>query len=267
MVQEHAPEPRYVSSPDGASIAVWSSGAGPPMLLVHGSMSDHRRWRITEFLSSHRTVHAMDRRGRGGSTDGPEWSPEREVEDVVAVIDTLAGDATQPVDVLGHSLGGYLALRAAARTPGVRRLVLYEPAVAESGQPAELVARMQAASDAGRYEDVADLMVREVLHMPEEEIAYLREQPTRQARVATAPTLPREEGVPLVLEPGETAAVRAPTLLVQGGDSPAFLQDAVRAVAESVPDSRVVTLAGHQHVADQTDPKMFANLVLEFVLG
>ena len=267
MSTEPSPAARTVRSPDGTSLAVWSTGSGPPLLLVHGSMSDHRRWRITERLGRHRTVHAMDRRGRGGSTDGPEWSPDREVEDVVAVIDALAEEAKVPVDVLGHSFGGYLALRATARTPSVRRLVLYEPAVVETPRPAELVARMQAAVDDGRDEDVVALMMREVLHMPEREIAALREQPTWPARVSTAPTLPREVSAVLVAAPDELAAVAAPTLLISGGDSPAFLHDAVALVADGLPDVRVLTLAGQQHVADQTDPGMFAEVVLGFILA
>ena len=208
----------------------------------------------------------MDRRGRGGSSDGPVWSPDREVEDVVAVIDTLARESGTPVDVLGHSLGGYLCLRAAARTPHVRRLVLYEPAIIESPQPEELVARMQAAADAGRYEEVVEMMVREVLRMPEKEVAALRNLPSWPSRVATAPTLPREESVRLVVDGEQLAAVTAPTLLVRGGDSPAFLQKATRTVADGLADTRVVTLDGHQHVADQTDPEMFAGVVLDFLL-
>ncbi len=258
--------PCFVPSPDGTSIAVWSSGEGPPLLLVHGSMSDHHRWRITEHLGQHRRVHALDRRGRGRSTDGPVWSPEREVEDVVAVVTALAVEAGEPVDVLGHSLGGYLALRAAARTPDVRRLVLYEPAVVESPQPAELVARMQAAVDAGRLEEAVELMLHEVLHMPADQVAALRSQPSWPARVSTAPTLPREEGTRMVVGDAELAAVSAPTLLVRGSESPAFLHDAVRRVAAGVPHAQVVTLEGHQHVADQTDPAMFARVVLDFLL-
>ncbi len=258
--------PRHVRSSDATSIAVWSSGEGPPLLLVHGSMSDHQRWRIIDYLAPHRQVHAMDRRGRGGSSDGPVWSLDHEVEDVVAVIDTLAGEAGMPVEVLGHSLGGYLSLRAAARTSHVGRLVLYEPAIIDSPQPEELVDRMQSAADAGRYEDVVEMMVREVLHMPEQEIAALRELPTWASRVATAPTLPREEGTPLVVSAEEMAAVRVPTLLIEGGESPAFLRDAVVVVADGVEGARVVTLEGHQHVADQVDPEMFARVVLDFLL-
>lgn len=258
--------PRHVQSPDGTSIAVWSSGEGPPLLLVHGSMSDHQRWRITDYLVPHRRVHAMDRRGRGGSGDGADWSLEREVEDVVAVVDTLADESSALVDVLGHSFGGYLSLRAAARTSRMRRLTVYEPAIVETAQPAELVARMQDAVDAGGYEDAVEMMVREVLHMPEEEIAALKQLPSWPSRVATAPTLPREESTPLVIGDDELAAVQIPTLIIQGGDSPKFLRDAVGTVADRVVGAQVVTLEGHQHVADQVDPEMFANVVLDFLL-
>ena len=266
MSQSPESEPFSVESPDGARIAVWARGSGPPLLLVHGSMSDHTRWRITDALARHRTVHAMDRRGRGGSSDGPQWSVDREVEDVAAVIDALADRAESPVDVLGHSLGGYLVLRAAARSPDVRRLVVYEPAIVPAGQPAELVARMQTAVDAGRNDEVVELMMREVLHMPEEEIAVLRAQPSWAARVASAPTLPREESVPLIIDDVELRAVRCPTLLIGGGDSPAFLQDAIRTVADAVTSSQVITLAGQQHVADQMIPEEFAQIVLRFLI-
>ncbi len=144
--------------------------------------------------------------------------------------------------------------------------MLYEPAIIDSPQPEELVGRMQAAADAGRYEDVVEIMVREVLHMPEQEIAALQDLPTWASRVATAPTLPREEGTPLVVSAEEMAAVRVPTLLIEGEESPAFLRDAVRVVADGVEGARVVTLEGHQHVADQVDPEMFARVVLDFLL-
>ena len=266
MSQSPGLEPFHVESPDGARIAVWNSGSGPPMLLVHGSMSDHTRWRITDTMARHRTVYAMDRRGRGGSSDGPHWSLEREVEDVVAVIDTVADRADSPVDVLGHSLGGNLVLRAAARSAPVRRLVVYEPAIVPTGQPAELVARMQSAADAGRNEEVAELMMREVLHMPQEEITALRAQPSWPARVASAPTLPREESVPLLIDDAELAAIRCPTLLIGGGDSPAFLQETIRTVADAVASSQVITLPGQQHVADQMIPEEFAQIVLRFLI-
>jgi len=68
--------PERVISADGTPIAYWRGGMGPALLLIHGAMSDHRRWRIAPLLHPHRTVYAMDRRGRGASGDAPtgHWS-------------------------------------------------------------------------------------------------------------------------------------------------------------------------------------------------
>ena len=60
---------RVVSS-DGTPIAVWRSGDGPPLVLVHGAAADHTRWRpVLPALEERFTVLAMDRRGRGASGD------------------------------------------------------------------------------------------------------------------------------------------------------------------------------------------------------
>jgi pimeloyl-ACP methyl ester carboxylesterase len=57
-----------VVSRDGIEIAYWTSGGGPPLVLVHGTTADHTRWRpLLPYLEPHATVHAMDRRGRGAA--------------------------------------------------------------------------------------------------------------------------------------------------------------------------------------------------------
>ena len=118
------PSLRHVASLDGTRIAVHRSGEGPPLVLVHGAAADHSRWRpVLPALERRFTVLAVDRRGRGGSGDAAAYALEREVEDVVAVVEA----AGEPVALLGHSHGAVCALEAARLTGGVRALVLYEP--------------------------------------------------------------------------------------------------------------------------------------------
>ena len=98
-----------VASRDGTQIAYWTSGSGPPLVLVHGAPADHTRWRpLLPYLEPYVTVHALDRRGRGASGDALEYRLEREYEDVAAVVDAVAASG-QPVDVYGHSHGGIVA--------------------------------------------------------------------------------------------------------------------------------------------------------------
>ena len=59
-----------VVSKDGTPITCWSSGQGPPLVLVHGTAADHGRWApVLPAFEQHFTVCAVDRRRRGGSGD------------------------------------------------------------------------------------------------------------------------------------------------------------------------------------------------------
>src|ERR1700736_2156274 len=117
---------QHFSAGDGVKLGCYVGGQGSPLLLVHGTAADHRRWQpVLPELQKRFTTYALDRRGRGASGDSADWSFDREVEDIVSVIEGIGS----PVDVLGHSMGAALSMEATVRTSGVRRLVLYEPAL------------------------------------------------------------------------------------------------------------------------------------------
>src|SRR5271155_4043073 len=112
-----------VVSPDGTTIGCFQRGLGPALVLLHGTGADASRWaRALPPMEKHFTVYAVERRGRGASGDAGAYALEREVEDVLAVLENIDSAAT----LLSHSFGGLCALEAATRSPHLTRLVLYE---------------------------------------------------------------------------------------------------------------------------------------------
>ena len=267
----HAGEPTLtkVTSRDGTEIGFFTRGEGPPLLLVHGGLGDHTRWgALLPYLEPHFTVHAMDRRGRGASGDGPAYAPQREFEDVAAVIDAVSQDSGSATDVYGVSNGATFALGAAAQTANVRRLALYEPGITDAADlvSPELDARLAAQLAAGDGDGLVETFFREALGLGDDDIATLRAQPSWAARVEAAPTLPRElRNTPEQLfDASQAASVTVPTLLLEGSESPESLRADVRLVAEALPDARIAVLEGQAHSADLLAPELVAEHLLTF---
>jgi pimeloyl-ACP methyl ester carboxylesterase len=130
-----------VRSPDGTSIAAFVDGEGPPLVMVHGSMSDHTTsGLLVDELRSEVTTFSIDRRGFGSSGDADVYAIEREFEDVAAVVDAVAARTGEPVAVWGHSYGANCAMGGAALSGNVHRLVLYEPSLGMVYEPGVLEA-------------------------------------------------------------------------------------------------------------------------------
>lgn len=98
---------------------------GPGVLALHGLSSHGARFAdLARRLGRHRII-APDLRGHGRSPVLPPWHLERHVDDLVEVLDRYVPGA---VPVVGHSLGGVLALRLAHAAPDrVSRLALLDP--------------------------------------------------------------------------------------------------------------------------------------------
>ena len=258
-------------SADGTSIGFAKTGTGPPLVLVHGTTADHTRWTpILPRFEPHFTVYAMDRRGRGGSGDAPDYDLIREAQDVAAVVDAAAAEQGQSVNVLGHSFGALCSLESALLTHNVRRLVLYEPPIPTGVEmyPPGILDRIDAAIEGGHNEAALTIFFREVVGMPDHEFEVYRRLPVWRTRIALAPTIAREAyyDQKYELHPERLVAIQIPTLLLVGGDSPESMRAGAATVHAAIPGSRVVTLAGQQHVAMDTDPALFTTEVLGFLL-
>lgn len=262
--------PSLVTSRDGTEIGYWTSGDGPPLVLVHGLLGDNTRWAaLRPHLEAHFTVHAMDRRGRGASGDGSEYDAAREFEDVAAVVDAVASDFGAAVDVVGSSGGACYALAAAALTSNIRRLVLFEPPVSAGEEliSDEVLSQLEALLEGGDREGVLRTAYREVVGLSDPEIDHLAEQPAWPNRLAAAHTVPRELRVPpeRMFDPGQASRVDVPTLVMVGGETGETYRKDARTVETTVPNARLAVLEGQGHAAEMFAPGLVAEPVLEFL--
>ena len=270
---------RSVVSPDGTPIAVFSSGEGPPLLLVHGATADHTTWRsVGPVLERRFRLHAVDRRGRGASGDGPAYSIEREYADLATVADAAAAETGAPVDVVGHSYGGRCALGAALLTPSIARLVVYEGAPSPRGavagggpgagyRPAGIERRIAALVEAGDLDTALETFMREIVRMPRPDLAAFRADPIWPIRAAAVGTTLRElEGEASPAASLEAlAGVAQPVLQLLGGESAAPFREATGALNARLRDGRVVVIDGARHAAHHTHVDEFVAAVESFL--
>lgn len=252
-----------ITSPDGTRIAYQQSGHGPPLVLVHGGVSDHGYWHaVLPALEARFSVYAVERRGRGHSGDSEPYAIEREYEDIAAVVASTG----QPTHLLGHSYGAICAIEAALLAENLRTLVLYEPAFDPDGFrfPPGLVDRLDVLLDAGDRNGVVTALMSDFLDLSPDELTELQASPSWPALVSTAHTLPRElRSVEAYrFDPARFRGLSVPTVLLEGDESPAELRVGVRLLDEALPNSRLVTMLGVGHEAVETGPEVFTSTIL-----
>jgi pimeloyl-ACP methyl ester carboxylesterase len=259
-----------VVSLDGTPIGFFTSGEGPPLLLVHGLLGDHTRWEtLRPHLEPHFTIHAMDRRGRGASGDAPDYAFERECEDVAVFVDAVAQLSGTAVNLLGSSGGALYSLGAAVQTPNIRRLALFEPPPQDVSQllPEELLERLDSLLANGDREGVLVAAYRSIVGLSDEEIAHLKNQPTWPNRVAAAHTVPRE----LRSQPDkaflldQVNSINAPALVLVGSETPSPYRDSADAVAATLPHAKRVILEGQGHGAEMFAPELVSEPIIAFM--
>ena len=242
-------------SKDGTTIAFERIGHGSAVILVDGALCCRAMGpsgQLARLLAPHFTVFTYDRRGRGDSGDTSPYAVEREVEDVEVLIREAGGTAC----VWGVSSGAALALEAANRLEGVKKLALFEaPFIVDASRPTSVEdwVRIRDAASTGRPGDAVKFFMKSV-GMPAFLIALLRLTPIWAKLRAVAHTLPydgdlvqnNQRGKPLPA--GSWASVTMPTLVMDGGKSPAWIRHANRSLASLLQNAEYRTLEGQTHM-------------------
>jgi pimeloyl-ACP methyl ester carboxylesterase len=239
------------TSADGTRIAFDRTGAGPALILIDAALC--RRGigpnaQLAQRLRERFTVLTYDRRGRGESTD---YAIRREIDDLAALIDVAGGTAR----LYGISSGGALALEAAARLGDrVDRVAVFEvplrPDILRANVPDDFGTTLDGLLDADRRGQAVKLFMRQAAHVPAPLVALM---PLFRNGWRQNKQLAHALRYDLAVMQGDApaaarwAAVSAPSLVMSGGKSPAWIRDATARLAEVLPNARHRVLDGQRH--------------------
>lgn len=261
------PKAQKVVSKDGTSIAYEKSGTGPALILVLGALNSRKSGaKLAKLLAVRFTVITYDRRGRGDSTDTLPYSPQREVEDLAALI----GSVPAPVFVYGHSSGAALALTAALELrKKIGRLAIYEAPYAldaDARKAATAYFRtLKKLLAAGHKDDAVALFVRSV-GVSDKQIQAMKRLPMWKGLVKLAPTLAYDSevlGEGHALAAARLSRITIPTLVMHGGAGAPSMRDAAQAISQAIPKAQLRTLDRQTH---GVSPKVLAPVLEDFFL-
>jgi esterase len=243
---------------------------GAPVVVLHGLLGSARNWTgIARQLADARRVFALDLRNHGRSPWADTMSFEEMAGDVAAFIER---HELRPADVIGHSLGGKVAMRLVlTRAALVERLVVVDVApvayphtfgpFVEAMQQVDLAAVRQR-SDADRQlgRTISDAVVRNFLlqNLVKTDAGYA----WRVNLQALAANMPELLGFPA---PGDDAVYLGPTLFVAGGRS-GYVKAEHRPLIERLfPHAEHAVIAGAGHWVHAEQPAEFLDRVRPFL--
>ncbi|GAA3281329.1 alpha/beta hydrolase [Dactylosporangium vinaceum] len=265
-----------ITGGDGANIVVYSFGAGPGIVILHGGGVQERDYhRLAKALADRFTVHLYNRRGRPDSAalTGTE-TIGTDIGDLAAVL-----DHTGARSVFGHSGGGFVALRAGLSLP-LERIAVYDPGLSIMGRPRfAFLDELEEAVRAGDHVRAITIAGRAVTpdspaaKLPSAVAAlisrlFLR-TPIGRRFEALMPTIPPE--VRRIAEHDgpatDYAGITADVLLAAGARSPRYFTENCEAVAAAIPCGRAIVIPGASHNTANIAPKRFVEPFAAFFAG
>ena len=247
-------------SHDGTLLRYSRIGAGPALIFIHGSIDTSASWlEVAQLLSRQVMSYLYDRRNHGEN-----YSLQKEVEDVDAILNVAGSEAT----LFGHSYGAIIALQAAMQKQP-SRLVLYDPPLPVGGAVARSqLNEFKSLIDVGALDEALAFGLTHFVGLDPTMVATMRRKTnwsmlTKQARgwlqeiqevEALGPSLTRYVGL------------KSKTLILVGTESADHpLKDAAQTLAATLSDAQISWLQGQGHRAHKLAPRMVADMVGRFL--
>lgn len=256
---------------NGVRLNIAESGAGDPLVLVHGSWDDRRVWAaIEDDLARHFHVVSYDRRGHTHSEDssvpGTRADDETDLARLIELLDLA------PANVVANSFGASIALGLATRRPDLfRTLCTHEPPLlnlapddpvaAEIGSAVGAVVKL---IEAGEGETAAQNFVESFSPEPGawEQMSY----DARAAMTANAHTFADEQRDPwwADIDLDALGSIDFPVLLTRGEVSPPVFTTVATRLAEKIPGAEVALIPGADHDPHTSQPRRYVETITRF---
>lgn len=287
-----APDREQEIDINGTSVVYRESGRGDPMVLVHANLSDMRSWEPLEprVADRFRVINYSRRFAYPNLPAGPRDDDPlaRHAQDLIALIEKLR---LGKVHLVGNSSGAFVCLLAAQQRPDlVRTLTLEEPPVVSMflkalppspgelfkllfSSPGALVEFIKFGAGAmgpatkafQRGDDGAalDFFMRGVLGAD----AFAKITPARRQQMVDNISAHRAAvlgaGLP-VFTAADAAAIKTPTQLLRGVDTPGFQRRVNQRLAALIPGATDVCVPDASHLVHEDNPQAVARAIRAF---
>jgi 3-oxoadipate enol-lactonase len=250
-------------------LPVRESGAGPPVVFLHGYPLDHRMWGtgVGGFLPHHRVL-LVDLPGFGDARDLP--SPESLEGFSEAVDHTLETRLVEPATIVGHSMGGYVALDLYRRHSGRFRALVLTNTRSQGDSPEGRTTRLAAATRLERPgegialdDTVRSLLAPHTFTTSSEVVATVRGIVASARPERLAPTLRALASRPDLTDVLPT--IRVPTLVLWGASDQLIPPAQTRQMVGQIPRSTGVEITGAGHLPSLEAPAKFFGSLAEFL--
>lgn len=227
------------------------SESGPPVVLLHGLYGNQANlaWHARK-LAENFAVHALDARNHGQSPRSDSMTLEEMAADLVETLDALGLDR---VSLMGHSMGGKVAMLCALQQPHrVQSLVIIDIAPVDYHKPADKVIGALLDLDLHEIAGRSDADNRLSKHIPEKGV---RDFLLTNLQRATDGSFTWRINLPVIAEffplltgwPTMKTSYGAPVLFIRGEHSDYILPAHADSINSHFPGAKVITVSGAGH--------------------